>query len=1046
MKTVSPVVDDITIEDTPQTIVDEIFDEVERGFGVVPENGNILNEGTPVKKIQPVEITPKKIERKVTRTFVDVIVERIDDFFGFPFKFFGLVEDEHLEEEPSGGGMLESGGGYSSEIPQVFLNMLSYQPEKTYYLAQNEPGASDDNNCEFPTYMGGLDGPCLTYDGMLKLNIEPGNAIALREGTYNNGKQYWGINLYGTEEKPIRIFAYNDEKVILDLTHMIDEKVSLKLGGSYTTFEGFEIHCPNSPQAVYYLECMTIHESSVSDHTVVYNNLFKGAYEDAIKTTTESQNILIYKNEFVGTGGEGESIDVFGADHVWVVENDFHDDNIQMRPPQSIMWVKGGAYDVHIYGNYFHDTVVRNHALHLGGCCWNNWAGTPGVDHVAVEVYAKGNRFENIEVIGTYRYAAALGFEGCKDCYAIDNHFKNVGAGIGVRSTIDAPYILGSLNAHIEGNTMYDVTTDNVIRIHEDSKVGLYSDYNHYCTGEPQILYEHSLISLEDFQLMGYDLNSDRCEGGSNTTVVTPGEEEGFIEIEPIGDKEFEMNVYTDQIVKDIPGLTKGFGNVIHPWMHSKFLDAYIEEVGVDGTTIRMGHKYDNFGRGFPPLRVPKKLSENGAKVMVVIKGIPAEEGIAYCAEYSGSNCVTYESSGPAKDMQGWKDYVKDVVSHYNSKGISYFIIWNEPNYVIENWKEVCRAPNDCWWGTMEEFVDLTVAGVEAVYEVDPNNEVGVDGTSSFFGSLYLQNGTKAYVPIEVFEALEANGLKATHHFHHYNPDPYTMAPGGSPEQALKEWENYDAFLGTNLDEFSDSIPGRSTINGDGIYAVSSAMALIANSANYDIDQMGWFQLYSNVHEPGTIEGRFLEWNENMIDRSGVYKPVFWLAKLLHEAPGTLLVEDDLDESDTVRAFTVRNQEGTGYCWYGVNFDMENKESATIKIHAKNLRTDVGNWLYTTYKFGREDGNPYHDDVEPEIEILLEPMINSIRETPGATWHDYIDHAWPVISEINSWDSVRPTKTEKIVPGNRAELSTQFTLEHEEVRILCLEETTEVSL
>lgn len=514
--------------------------------------------------------------------------------------------------------------------------------------------------------------------------------------------------------------------------------------------------------------------------------------------------------------------------------------------------------------------------------------------------------------------------------------------------------------------------------------------------------------------------------------------EEKLIQMENMGDEYYEMNVDTQVILKDIKDIMHGFGTVTHPWIHPKFLESYISEVGIEDATIRLSHKTEDLARGFPPTNVHTKLVNHGAEVMVYIKGVPAEENIAYCSEYSGTDCIAYEPNGPTHNLQGWKNYVKDVVSFYNSLGVKYFIIWNEPNYQVENWKEVCRSPNDCWQPTMEEFIDITITGVEAIYEVDPNNKVGVAATSSFFGKIDWQNGTEAYVSLEIFEALEEKGLSAIHHFHNYNPDPYNFLLGGSEEQALEYWNGMNAYEGANLDEFSDGLENMGAINGDGIHAVSSTMALIGNIVNFDIERMGWFQLHSSTHEPGTIEGRFLGWNENMIDRSGIFKPVFWLSKLLHEAPGTLLLDDDLNEEGTVRAFGVRDYDGNSYCLYSVNFNREGK-SATLKIKARDLPTDVKEWTYRTYKIGREDGNPYHDEIEPEIQNILQPIIDNIENTHGSTWNDYIDEAWPTISEINSWESIKPTETEERISGNRAEMNTQITLENEEIRIICIE-------
>ncbi len=509
-----------------------------------------------------------------------------------------------------------------------------------------------------------------------------------------------------------------------------------------------------------------------------------------------------------------------------------------------------------------------------------------------------------------------------------------------------------------------------------------------------------------------------------------------------VADIEFDMTVHTDQIVKDIHGLTKGFGTVTHAFLHPKFLEAYITEVGVEGVTIRLSHKTEDIGRMFPQPYVHNALVANGAKVMIFIKGVPAEEGIAYCKSgvegYVNGVCQNYEPNGPTKDLEAWKSYVKDVVTHYNGMGINYFIIWNEPNYLAENWKEICESPGNCRRGTLEEFVDLTVVAVQAIYEVDPSIEVGVDATSNFVGLIDKEDGTPGYVAIEVFEALNSAGLSANHHFHHYHPDPYYLTHGSEFETAIDHLNSNPSYLGSNLDEFADGLEGMASINGDGIYASSSAMAVIANAVNFDIDNIGWFQLNSDTHEPGTIEGIFLGWDENMIDRSGVFKPVFWLSKLLHEAPGTLLVEDDLDESGIVRAFVVRNEEGTSYCMYAVNFNTEDK-SAMLNINIKGLPTNLNNWNYKTYRIGKDDGNPYQVGVEGEIESLLDPIILATMNTPGKTWKNYINDAWPTLAEINNWESVRPTETVDVVSAINGEISSKIILKAQDVVVLCIE-------
>lgn len=520
------------------------------------------------------------------------------------------------------------------------------------------------------------------------------------------------------------------------------------------------------------------------------------------------------------------------------------------------------------------------------------------------------------------------------------------------------------------------------------------------------------------------------------------GKNISLIEESPLGDKYFEMNIFANTVLKDIEGMTKGFGIIVSPWVPTLFSNAYLNEVGASGITLRINHDIRQIGNSFPSTQIHKAFLNAGAIPMVAIIGTASDN--AYCQPegWQGETCVDFELSSIPKDLLVYKERVKQIVRFYNQIGIFYFILWNEPNYVYGpngegNLRPVCRAPNDCWWPTLEDFIDLTLTMAEAIQEVNlednVNNTIGVDATSSFFGTLPDRNGISQDIPPAVFEALRQRGIEAYHHYHYYNPNPYN-----DNHQAIENFitqmnATNPFFLGTNADEGSDGI-----INGDGINQVAYVLAKLADNVNLPLNRMGYFQLYSPVHEPGTINCGLIECTENMISQAGIFRPIFWLSSLLHSTAGTLLLDDDLNESDTVRAFAVRNAEGNAYRLYAVNFD-ESGQSATIGITVNDLPKNVRSWKYTTYTIDAQNGNPAL--IESEIEGALNPMIQSVK-AEGGSHLDYLNAAWPTLEDLNHRSEAMPTVQEKIISGGKTRLSTQITIPYKGIKVICLEENS----
>ena len=72
----------------------------------------------------------------------------------------------------------------SNTEDQISSAALSSPTDATvYYVAVNEPGASDDNNGLYPTYQDGLDGPWLTIQRAAS-TMTAGDVTYVRAGTY----------------------------------------------------------------------------------------------------------------------------------------------------------------------------------------------------------------------------------------------------------------------------------------------------------------------------------------------------------------------------------------------------------------------------------------------------------------------------------------------------------------------------------------------------------------------------------------------------------------------------------------------------------------------------------------------------------------------------------------------------------------------------------------------------------------------------------------------------------------------------------------------
>ncbi|MDP7038804.1 MAG: right-handed parallel beta-helix repeat-containing protein, partial [Myxococcota bacterium] len=209
-----------------------------------------------------------------------------------------------------------------------------------------------------------------------RFSIAPGLAIIFRDGTYDINKLF--ISKSGTEDKPISILAYPGEKPVFDGgyrpgdkgTLHLDTNVVLGLRGKYLVMSGFRIQ-----------GCKEVCVQIGGQHILFKNNTIIGGGEDGIKVPPGSDHVYIVGNRFEWPESLNmpsrpktpEALDFMGAKNSYAINNLFTNSDVRWGGWGSVMWAKGGARNVHMLGNRFENLVVKNNAIILGGCCFNNW-------------------------------------------------------------------------------------------------------------------------------------------------------------------------------------------------------------------------------------------------------------------------------------------------------------------------------------------------------------------------------------------------------------------------------------------------------------------------------------------------------------------------------------------------------------------------------------------------------------------------------------------------------------------------------------------------
>ncbi len=170
-----------------------------------------------------------------------------------------------------------------------------------YYVAANEPGASDSNNGLYPTHQGGQDGPWLTIQQATD-TIAAGDTVYVRAGTYYESDITFANS--GAPGQPITLANYQPEEVIID--------------GSGTTVVTAGIWIDKVP-GHYVIQGLTVR-----------NMTWSGIETDG-STTELYQDITIRDCVLYDNGWSGielAAVDGFVVDNVEAYSNDYYGMNI----------------------------------------------------------------------------------------------------------------------------------------------------------------------------------------------------------------------------------------------------------------------------------------------------------------------------------------------------------------------------------------------------------------------------------------------------------------------------------------------------------------------------------------------------------------------------------------------------------------------------------------------------------------------------------------------------------------------------------------------
>ena len=347
----------------------------------------------------------------------------------------------------------------------------------TYYVAINEPGASNDD-CDglSPVDRGGGRCPFKDFQSERTFQLLQGVAkvrVEVRGGTYTFATEALTVEGSGASDADqVVLTAYGDEGVVFDGRRLLREVI--RVAGQHATVERVTLQNAGA----YNLEVRT-----GRNHRVQCNRFLANRASDSMKGDPGTGVTEVRYNDF--SGWDSQAIDMTGV-RDWVIE-----ENVFHHPAGSrgnAIGAKFGSRGVVIARNLFKDT----RGLNFGGT-----GSSHGNEFEAYELVAEGNRFENVS-------DHPVRFYSCSNCEFRDNDVSGAEAGIvlggeerdgpsgcpgGCRPTQGA-VVVGNRLRDLRGNL--ESPPDTFWGVNRSETEGLQASDNLYCVssgGEASFFY-----------------------------------------------------------------------------------------------------------------------------------------------------------------------------------------------------------------------------------------------------------------------------------------------------------------------------------------------------------------------------------------------------------------------------------------------------------------------------------------------------------------------------------------------------------------------------
>jgi hypothetical protein len=430
-----------------------------------------------------------------------------------------------------------------ARVADPFFSRTTFSISKTYYVAINQPGASNSNNGRYPTYRGGLDGPFkdLTSTTLRQVlaNANTGIRVYVRAGTYLAPEGGVRIRGGGTEATPAILAGYpGDSRPIIDggeclpwqtvraiadgMPYTPRVESLIKLDGGYDIVQDLQLQCGFRYNVL-----------ARGHHTIIRRNIIRGGYEDAIKNMLGGDHGLVADNDISGFVSQG--LDHFAANNWLVTRNVFHDPGPDPNTSGVVgnaITVKGSARNVVITRNVVQRfaTALDQAAITLGAPAMVSsmrYATDGTVLPAAIDAVAMGN------VITDFT-GAAFGLQSCRSCVVADNDVDRtlgfVRIGISEETRVDNPdsgLLPYSSDLEIRSNDARFGTVDcsepvkvgqscyAVFVVNGEEAQGLRMEQNRYYTDSmPFFVYDWTIYDLLGLQLLA------GIESGSQITPL----------------------------------------------------------------------------------------------------------------------------------------------------------------------------------------------------------------------------------------------------------------------------------------------------------------------------------------------------------------------------------------------------------------------------------------------------------------------------------------------------------------------------------------------